>query len=343
MLRWILCCFLATAALAVDELETPLELPPEPAPAQPEETPAPATPAAKPTPAKQLNTRHLAALRAFAQKRGLATSESGGTGPVRMIALGASKLDGAALTALGTQTLRGLEQWSGGNHAFLPEPMPEGEVLWLTVFANDGDYGAWVDVMQSADRRAMVKQSAGFAGSRMLFARASAVERMAENWAVYSTAVMAIDAFFADRGGKAPAWIRESTAAEAQRLLCKGRIICATMAYEQNKEKRLIEGWGKEVARMLQQRDKTVLRAMEIMRTDVNAVAPATYYQQWSLGCYLREVGGQQRGAQNGWLRLLTAVAGGQESWEAVRDVLRMQDPALSQNWATWALTQAKR
>ncbi len=94
---------------------------------------------------------------------------------------------------------------------------------------------------------------------------------------------------------------------------------------------------------MMQQRDKALLPALEIMRTDVNAVAPATYYQQWSLGSYLRELGAQPRGPQNGWFRMLSAIAGGQESWQAVRDVLRREDPALSNAWVAWALAQAKR
>jgi hypothetical protein len=74
------------------------------------------------------------------------------------------------------------------------------------VFKNDADYTALIDhfrgknLMKPPDgTEDLAKKLAGFPQPRMMFSKQPIAERLPENWAIYNTSCLALDAFYASR------------------------------------------------------------------------------------------------------------------------------------------------
>lgn len=308
-----------------------------------EEAPAPPA-AATPAPQRVVNTSWLKAVETYAQARGMAVADAG-TGPVRARLLGgATYPEVEKALELGSQTLQGLEVWSGKNGVFLAEKPAEDEVLWLVVFPSADAYSGWIDFLQekkivSFPDPGLTKKTSGFPGARTLFVKAEAVKTIPLHYAVYGASCLSLDAFYFSRGKSGPPpWIREGCLSEMQRLLCAGTIRSTTIAYQLGTEPVLAEGWGKEVAKLMRSNDKRAVSMSEIMRTSLDALAPVYYYQMWSGFSYVRGLCGAVKGPKNKFLALLEATATGSSSGNAVKQVLGRADPALSGAWREWAM-----
>lgn len=308
-----------------------------------EETPAPPAAAAS-APQRVVNTGWLKAVEAFAQSRGMAVADVG-AGPIRARLLGgAAYPEVEKALDLGSQTLQGLEVWSGKNGVFLAEKPAEEDILWLVVFPSADAFSGWVDFLQEKKITAMTdpgltKKTSGFPGGRTLFVKAEAVKTIPLHYAVYGASCLSLDAYYRSRGpNPPPPWIREGCLSEMQRLLCGGTIRSTTIAYQLGTEPVLTENWGKEVAKLMRSNDKRAVSMSEIMRTSLDALAPVYYYQMWSGFSFVRGLCGAAKGPKNKFLALLEATATGTSSDNAVKQVLGRTDPALSGAWREWAM-----
>ena len=357
-MRWSAClfCLALTAAplSAADELDGPVD--PKPPELQlPEDQPVEQRPVdVKPTrrdaaPRAIANTKMLERLRSFAEGRKLALTEVG-SGPVRLIGVGGGTLPASALDKAAT-ALAGLEQWCGATGAFLPRQPQDSDVYWLAVFKKDEDFKAfctaWVeaqdpkpaDTKKSVDR--LVKDKDGFGSSRVTFARQTDIEKMTAGWAVYAAVGSAVDQFYAARGGRAPAWIREGLAADLQ-LAVTNSIAVISITNQQGKEKPATTGWGREVAKIhAKGKEAGAATAVEITRGSTSFITLPIYYQYWSLNTFVRsQCGGA--GEKHAWFRIMDLTARGGESYEVLDEVLRAKDPALTTAWVGWAATQKR-
>jgi hypothetical protein len=310
-----------------------------------EETPTPAPAAAAPAAQRVVNTGWLKAVEAYAQSRGMAVADVG-AGPVRARLLGgAAYPEVEKALELGSQTLQGLEVWSGKNGVFLAEKPAEEDVLWLVVFPSADAYSGWVDFLQAKKITTMTdpgltKKTSGFPGGRTLFVKAEAVKMIPLHYAVYGASCMSLDAFYLSRGKSGPPpWIREGCLSEMQRLLCAGTIRSTTIAYQLGTEPVLTEGWGKEVAKLMRSGDKRAVSMSEVMRTNLDALAPVYYYQMWSGFSFVRSLCGSAKGPKNKFLAILDATAAGASSDLALKQVLGKADPGLSGAWREWAMS----
>lgn len=323
--------------------------PPKPAdeakPEAPKEEPATPDPAAA-EPAARGPVTHKPwsdELRAFCAERKIAIKEHGDL-QVKLLLLGGAQAKAQDILRLAKQTLDGYELWSGQQEIFSRKVPVESETYHLVVFKNDADYIALIDHFRAKKLMAapegtedLAKKVAGFPQPRMMFSKQPIAEILPENWAIYSTSCLALDAFYASRSGKrrGPAWIREGMAAEMQRLQCKGSIKCTTIAYEDNKEA-AVDNWPREVANMLSRHDPKLVTASSAMRMQLDALAGAHYRQMWSLLAFIRQNCGTKKGPENKFLRLLVATAGGTDSVEAVKAILGVSDPGLTEKWHAW-------
>lgn len=343
----ILLTFLAWTPGVTAEEDAPF--PPKPAdevkPEVPKEEPATPDPAAA-EPAARGPVTHKPwsdELRAFCAERKLAIKEHGDL-QVKLLLIGGAQAKAPDILRLAKQTLDGYELWSGQQEIFSRKVPVESETYHLVVFKNDADYIALIDHFRGKKLMAapegtedLAKKVAGFPQPRMMFSKQPIAEILPENWAIYSTSCLALDAFYSSRSGKrrGPAWIREGMAAEMQRLQCKGSIKCTTIAYEDNKEA-AVDNWPREVANMLSRHDPKLITASSAMRQQLDALAGAHYRQMWSLLAFVRQNCGTKKGPENKFLRLLVATAGGTDSVEAVKAILGVSDPGLTEKWHAW-------
>lgn len=316
----------------------------EPAPAAP--TPAPPAPPITTSKGFQ-NTAWMASVRAFAQGRGMKTSEQG-QGAVRFLLLGgADPGDTKRAATLATQTLEHLEVWTGVQETFISKAPEPGEVFWLVVMPDGGAVAAFVDHQRAAgmmgphvgEGEDLTKKLLAFPGPRMFFTYQEKVSRSLDEWAVYSTACMATDAFYRARDAKrfAPTWLREGLASQLQQLLCK-RILCTTISYE-DKAFPMSDNWSTDVAKLIRAGDKQATTASELMRMGLDALANVHYQQMWSLCTFLREAAGTVKGEKNRLRRIMDLTATGTSSEDAVKQVFGKGDPQLTKAWRTWAAT----
>ncbi len=282
-------------------------------------------------------------LRAFCAEHKLEIKEQGDL-QVKLLLIGGAQAKAADILRLAKQTLDGYELWSGQQELFSRKLPVESDTYHLVVFKSDGDYAALIDdfraknLMKAPDgTEDLAKKLAGFPQPRMMFSKQQIAELIPENWAIYSTSCLALDAFYNSRSDKkrGPAWIREGMAAEMQRLQCKGSIKCATIAYEDNKEA-AVDNWPREVANMLSRHDPKVISASSAMSMSLDALAGAHYRQMWSLLAFVRQNCGTKKGPDNKFFRLLEATATGTDSASAVKAILGVSDPALTEQWRTW-------
>jgi hypothetical protein len=306
--------------------------------------PAPAAPAPAATfPRAVSHKPYTDALRAFCDERKVSIAEQGGA-QVRLLLVGGAQVaNPGAILSLAQQTLDGYETWSGQQEIFARKKPLADETYHLVVFKNDADYLALIDylrakaLMPPPDGEDLAKKVAGFPRPRVMFTRNAMVSIVPENWAIYSTSCLALDAFYlrySDKRG--PAWIREGMAAEMQRLQCKGQIKCTTIAYEENKESP-VDNWPRDVANMIARHDAKLIAANDCMRRPIGSLAGAHYRQMWSLLAFVRQNCGTKKGPDNMFYRLLQATAEGADSEAAVKNVLGTGDPALTDAWWAWA------
>jgi hypothetical protein len=311
----------------------------DPPPAQ-----APAAPAvAEAFPRAVGHKPYTDALRAFCDERKIAIAEQGGP-LVKLLLIGGAQVPNAgAILQLAQQTLDGYEMWSGQQEIFAHRKPSVDETYHLVVFKNDADYIALIDylrahaLMPAPDGEDLAKKVSGFPRPRVMFSKNALVSLFPDNWAIYSTSCLALDAFYlrySDKRG--PAWIREGMAAEMQRLQCKGQIHCTTIAYEENKESP-IDNWPRDVANMIARHDAKLISASDAMHRALGSLAGVHYRQMWSLLTFVRQNCGTKKGPDNKFYRLLLATAEGTDSESAVKSVLGTGDPALTDAWWTWA------
>lgn len=283
-------------------------------------------------------------LRAFCAAHKLEIKEQGDL-QVKLLLIGGAQAGKAAdILRLAKQTLDGYELWSGQQEIFSRKVPVESETYHLVVFKNDADYVALIDNFRAkklmpapSGAEDLAKKLAGFPQPRMMFSKQQIAELIPENWAIYSTSCLALDAFYASRSDKrrGPAWIREGMAAEMQRLQCKGAIKCTTIAYEDRKEA-AVDNWPREVANMLSRHDPMLITATAAMRQSLDALGGAHYRQMWSLLAFVRQTCGTKKGPENKFFRLLLATATGTDSETAVNTILGASDPSLTEKWHAW-------
>jgi hypothetical protein len=323
--------------------------PPKEEPEKKAEVPAPAAVAHGPVLHKPWSDE----LRAFCASHKLEIKEQGDL-QVKLLVIGGGQMEkGTEMLRLAKQTLDGYELWSGQQETFTRKIPIESETYHLVVFKNDADYVKLIDYYREKKLMPMpsgnvdlAKKLAGYPRPRMMFTKQSSVETVAENWAIYSTSCLAIDAFYASHNPqdpqkpqkRGPAWIREGMAAEMQRLQCKGSIRCTTIAYEENKEAG-VDNWPNEVANMIKRNDPKQITATAAMRLSLDALPGSHYRQMWSLLSFVRQNCGTKKGPDNKFLRLLIATADGTSSENAVKTILGASDPSLTQRWHEWIPT----
>jgi len=81
---------------------------------------------------------------------------------------------------------------------------------------------------------------------------------------------------------------------------------------------------------------RRVVTASSAMRQSLEALAGAHYRQMWSLLAFVRQNCGTKKGPENKFLRLLQAIATGTDSVEAVKTILNLSDPTLTEKWHAW-------
>jgi hypothetical protein len=315
----------------------------DPPPAAP--APAPADAAAAPTFPRHVSHKpYTDALRAFCDDHKIAITDVGGP-QVKLLNVGGAQVaNPAEILRLAQQTLDGYEVWSGQQEIFTRKKVPADETYYLVVFKNDADYTGFIDHLRAQKLMAapdgaedLAKKLSGFPRPRVMFSKNALVSGLPDNWAIYSTSCLALDAFYlrySDKRG--PAWIREGMAAEMQRIQCKGQIKCTTIAYEDNKEV-AVENWPREVANMIARHDPKLIAANDAMRRPLGSLAAAHYRQMWSLLAFVRQNCGTKKGPENPFYRLLQATAEGTDSETAVKNILGASDPALTDSWWAWA------
>ena len=320
----------------------------EPKPEQPApEAPKPEQPAADAVPrGPSVHKPWSDELRAFCGERKIAIAEQGDL-QVKLLLVGGAQAKADVILRLAKQTLDGYELWSGQQELFSRKVPVAEETYHLVVFKNDADYSALIDHFRAKNLMKppepsgdLAKKLAGFPQPRMMFSKQPIAELLPENWAIYSTSCLALDAFYSSRSGKrrGPAWIREGMAAEMQRLQCKGSIKCTTIAYEENKEA-AVDNWPRDVANMLSRRDAKLITANAAMNLPLDGLAGAHYRQMWSLLAFVRQNCGTKKGPENRFFRLLQATATGTDGATAVKEVLGMSDPKLTESWHAWVRT----
>jgi hypothetical protein len=251
------------------------------------------------------------------------------------------------LLELGKKALAQLEDWAGKPGAFYREKMDPAEVYHLVVFSQDADYLAFVDdIRQKGVMRApeegddLAKKVLGFAVPRCLFTTDTQVRKSIENWMVYSTSSVAVDAFYASYGKRsAPAWLREGVNAELQRQLCSGQVLWHTIAYEVN-EAQLSGNWAKDVINLIKKNDPMLKKASEVMDLDLIRMPSAHYKQMWSLCQLVRKGADGKKAAENKFFKILETTAEGTSSQDAVKTLFKASDPELTQVWHQWAFQQ---
>jgi hypothetical protein len=343
--RFILAVFPLLLAVALhgadgDAPETPKPEAPKPEEPKPEENAAPRGPVS--------HKPWSDALRAFCAARKLELKEHGDL-QVKLLLVGGAQAKAEAILRMAKQTLDGYEAWTGQQEIFSKKVPVEDETYHLVVFRNDADYTALIDDLRAKQlleaptgAEDLAKKLAGFPRPRMMFSKQQIAELLPENWAIYSTSCLALDAFYVSHSDKpnkrGPAWIREGMAAEMQRLQCKGVIKCTTIAYEDNKEA-AVDNWPREVAGMIARRDPKLCTATDAMRFQLGGLAGAHYRQMWSLLSFVRMSCGAKKGPENKFLRLLQATATGTDSETAVKNILNAGDPTLTEQWRAWIRT----
>lgn len=342
---------LALSALPCPAAEEGAPFPPKDPEAKPEqpapEAPKPEQPAADEVPRGPATHKPWSdELRAFCNERKIDIKEHGDL-QVKLLLVGGAQAKADTILRLAKQTLDGYELWSGQQELFSRKVPVESETYHLVVFKNDGDYTALIDHFRAKNlmkppegTEDLAKKLAGFPQPRMMFSKQPIAEFLPENWAIYSTSCLALDAFYSSRSGKrrGPAWIREGMAAEMQRLQCKGSIKCTTIAYEDNKEA-AVDNWPREVANMLSRHDPKLIKASSAMIMPLDALAGAHYRQMWSLLAFIRQNCGTKKGPENKFFRLLEATANGTDSPTAVKEILGVSDPKLTDTWHAWIRT----
>jgi hypothetical protein len=333
LMTWVLLVSALACQVPADEGDPP------PAPA-----PVPVAPAAADAfPRAVSHKPYTDALRAFCDERKITVTEQGGP-LVKLLLIGGAQVPNpGAILQLAQQTLDGYEIWSGQQEIFARRKPVADETYHLVVFKNDADYSALIDylrahsLMPAPDGEDLAKKVSGFPRPRVMFSKNALISIFPDNWAIYSTSCLALDAFYlrySDKRG--PAWIREGMAAEMQRLQCKGQIRCTTIAYEENKESP-VDNWPRDVATMINRHDAKLISASDAMHRALGSLAGVNYRQMWSLLAYVRQNCGTKKGPDNKFYRLLLTTAEGTDSESAVKSVLGASDPALTDAWWTWA------
>lgn len=315
--------------------------------AKPAEAAKPAAEAAKPERKTVVNTNVLNAVGNWAKAKGVPIAQHG-DGPVRMWIVGdGTAPDPKPVLALAAQTLEGLEIWTGRQQIFTRPQLPVEECYHLVLFAKDGDFEAWIDDLRKAgalpkpEGPDLIKITKGFPGPRTMIKCLEPVKPLINHYAVYSTAVMAIDAYYNSFPGdhRTPSWIREGLSADLQRLLCDNEVRCYTIAYENSKID-LRQDWAKTMADMLKKGDPKLIPAGGVVSLETISIPAEHYIQMWSFCTLIRTWAANKKGADNKLARLLEATAAGAESRTAIKQVFNKDEPGLTRAWHAFAQQQ---
>lgn len=331
----------ALALVAEDEVPA-FGDPPKDAPAA-----APAAPAAPAAKARTTvtNAALRTALDGYVAKRGLKVEKRVAPG-VEVLVVGGGTFDVDGMIGTAQQTLAGLEIWTGRNRTFLRDPHPPEENILLVAFSDAGQQTGFLD--HAGGKRGgdggdadLARKVAAVTFVRGNVAKPEVPQRIPRHWAAFSTAGLAISAFYAERGAKPPVWLREGLAAEMQRLQCANEIHMTTVAYELG-DNRDGKDWPETMAKLIEARDRLLFPANGVMLADLQAMPAATYRQCWSLATFVRARCGSTAGAGNRLLALLEDTATGTSSAQAVKKATGLEDPALTRTWHAWALENRK-
>jgi hypothetical protein len=313
----------------------------DPAPA-----PAPAAVVAHTT-RDTVNTPWVEAVRGYAKEKGLAVSEQG-AGPVRYLLVGgANPGDTKHPLELAQKALLDLEASTGMQETFTSKnPAPE-EIYWLAVFNDNGQVSGMIDYARGhglmgkpSEGEDLVKKLLSFSTkNRVYVVPLERVRPLFENWSVYATVCLAVDAFYGARDPKrgAPTWLREGLAAEEQRLLCKS-VRCTTIAYE-DKQFPMSDDWRSDVAKLMRSGDRQNKIATELVRMPLDSLPNVFYQQMWSLCTFVRGACGasKTKSGKNKFREILDTTASGESSEDALKAVFGKTDPALTSAWRQWA------
>ena len=282
------------------------------------------------------------AIAAYANAKGLKLTKYG-AGSVRIWLVGNGAIaEAESLITTGEQVLHGLEQWTGKQKWFMP--VDDDGHFHIVLFAGDGDYAGWIDQMRSSGAMSqpegedLVKKLAGVPISRGQVKVLGRVSALMRHYVTYAVCTAAVDVFFAERGGdsRKHSWLREGLAAEMQRLLCNGQVLCYTITYE-DATVNLQQDWAKALVELIAKGDQAVRPASEVMMFSLIKMPAAYYIQMWSLCTYVRLLGKNKPGPSNLFAKLLLAVVSGTASDDAVKAVFGSEDPKLSRLWREWA------
>lgn len=295
------------------------------------------------------NENFVNAVQTWAQEKGVKIA-SHGTGQFRIMVLGGASVSGIpALLAKGEQALDGLEAWTGKQNLFRPATIEDATANWMMVMP-EGSFDGFVDWTRSRggkkpDGEDLIKKLKSYGGDRCKMLsdkKFNAHPIMPAHWAVNHSAAVALAAFAAARGGSRAHWLEQGFIAELEILLTDDALPrITTIAYENNDPKMQGSGgWARDVAKLIQDKDKGLIKADYVMSLELIAMSAVNYKQMWSFSQYIRHACGATRGERNKLAELMARLASGQAGATAVDAVLGKTDPALSRAWVAWAVQQ---
>ncbi len=292
-----------------------------------------------------VNDRLLEVIKGWATKHNLNPTMVG-SDRVRALTIGAVHADLTAALAKGVLTLNGLEFITGDQETFIAKKPADGQRIVLVLFASKGDVLTFIDDMRAAkimgkpEGEDLLKKHPAFPWPRMMIASAEDVGPLLNEWAVYSTSVSCIDAFFNSRSPTqiSPSWLREGLACDMQQLVCKD-IRDVSIAYE-DKKFPMSQDWAADIRKLLDSGSPSNKEAGELMHIPLDSCPNVFYQQFWSLETYIRTNTSTTKGPRNKLRRLLDAMAGGAQGMAAFTKVYGQSDQQLTRAWRIWAEDQ---
>lgn len=294
---------------------------------------------AEPTPISAAT--HLADLQA---RFGDAVSIQG-KGSFRFVTVGAVTIPNAdRLLGLAEQVIKGLELWSGRQDFFTPPAHDDG-LCYLIIFKTKGDFESFVDFLrkerglQKPDGEDLTKKLSSLWLPRGFGTVSEKFLPIAEHFTVNLATGILVKTFFQQRGEVLPPpWLIEGMRSEMEILLTKAKTPrITTIAYEMNNNKELPpNNWLQAMSQLIAKPTASVKTASDVMLIELIQSSRADYIQMWSLNLFLRQAGGGN-GDKNKFAKLLTAIASGSSSRDAVIDVYGLDDPQLTRAWHQWA------
>jgi len=297
---------------------------------------------------KVTNTGFVRTLDEFCRQSNMQKEERG-AGKVKVILVGKGKLgdETTKMTAAGEQTLKALEIFTGQQGVFWNDLDDVTREHLLVLFLNDADYLAYVDFLrkykvlpENTDRNDLVKELLGFSAPLASITVASKATLFPNNFAVHMITFQAVQAFFMERGNAPiPPWLTEGLSAELQKELCGGTVRCASIAYEMSSPE-MQGNWAQDVAGMIKKNDKMLRKASDVMGFNLASLPGAHYKLMWSVCTMFVKSASSKKGDKNKFYILMDEIAKGGKAEDAVKKAYGVGEPALTQTWFSWAVTQ---